>query len=152
MRGAIDAAWGIVPDARAGVLGELRRALDADRARAALFFALNVTDGMRRRAAGTLEVPEALRRLAARLDLAADLDLTAQALFDDARSAKAAAAIWNDHLRIYRRQRMLLLLGIGPVFDGLKLAIEGRRVHVRLHIPADKREGLAGEAARPRCR
>ena len=29
------------------------------------------------------------------------------------------------------------------LFDGLSVAAEGSRVHVRLHIPADKREGLA---------
>ena len=41
------------------------------------------------------------------------------------------------------RQPMVMLLGLGPVFQGMTVAAEGSRVHVRLHIGADKREGLA---------
>ena len=38
---------------------------------------------------------------------------------------------------------MVVLLGLGPVFSGMTIAAEGSRVHIRLHIGADKREGLA---------
>jgi hypothetical protein len=143
VRAAVDAAWGIVPDARGGPLGELRRTLEADRNPPALFLALTVTDGMRARAAGFLELPRELRRGAARLNLGADVDAEAVALFDDAHAAAATASAWGVAARMFGRQRMLILLGLSPVFDGLTLGAEGARVHAHLHIPAEKREGLA---------
>jgi hypothetical protein len=143
VRAAVDAAWGLVPDARGGPLGELRRSLAADRGGAAVFLALNVTDGMRARGAGFLELPPELRRVAGRLDLAADLDVDAVALFDDGRAAAAAASTWGQAARQLGRQPMLVLLGLRPVLDGLSLGAEGARVHAHIHIPADKREGLA---------
>ncbi len=143
VRGAIDAAWGMTADARTGPLGGLRRAVDADRNPPALFFALTVTSAMRGRAAGTLEIPPELRRLAGRLDLAADLDIDAVGLFDDAAAAGAAASTWAADLHLVARQPMLMLLGLGPVLDGLAFTAEGTRVHGRLHLPAERREVLA---------
>jgi hypothetical protein len=143
VRAAVDAAWAVVPDAGAGPLGELRRALNADKNSPAVTVAISVTDGMRARAADVLVVPDGLRRLGARLDLGEDLNLEALALFDSAGHAATAASIWTDLARTYARQRMIALLGFGPVFEGLSIGAEGSRVHVRLHIGADKREGLA---------
>jgi hypothetical protein len=143
VRGAIDAAWGVVADAGSGPLGELRRALDADKNPAAVTIALLVTDGMRARAQGVLVVPDGLRRIGARLNLGADLDLEALALFDSGGHAATAASIWSEARRQYARQQMVMLLGLAPVFDGMTVAAEGSRVHVRLHIGAERREGLA---------
>jgi hypothetical protein len=143
VRGAVDAAWAIVPDAGAGPLGELRRALDADKNPPAVTLAISVTEEMRARAAGVLVVPDGLRRLGARLDLGDDLNLEALALFDSGPHAATAASIWTDLARSTARQRMIMLFGFGPVFEGLSIGAEGSRVHVRLHIGADKREGLA---------
>jgi hypothetical protein len=143
VRAAVDAAWGIVPDAGAKTLGELRRSLDADRNPPAVTLVLTVTDAMRARATGVLAVPGGLRRIAARLDLGADLNLEGAALFDGNAQAVSAASIWNEAARTYARQPMVMLLGFGPVFQGLTVTAEGSRVHVRLHIGADKREGLA---------
>jgi hypothetical protein len=143
VRAAIDAAWGIVPDVGAGPLGELRRALDADRNPPAVTLAISVTDGMRARASGVLVVPDGLRRIGARLDLGQDLNLEALALFDDGRHAATAASLWSEAARLSARQPMIVMLGLGPVFDGLSVGAEGSRVHVRLHIGADKREGLS---------
>src|SRR5262249_6479294 len=84
VRGAIDAAWRVVPDARGGALGEVRRALDADRSVPALTLVVAVTDDVRARAAGVIEVPPGLRRLGARLDLGRDLDVEVRAFLDDA--------------------------------------------------------------------
>jgi hypothetical protein len=142
-RAAVDAAWAVVPDAAAGPLGELRRAVDADKNPPAVTLAIAVTDAMRARAAGALVVPDGLRRIAARLDLGEDLNLEALALFDSGAHAATAASIWNDLARTYARERIIVLLGFGPVFDGLSVGAEGSRVHARLHIGADKREGLA---------
>ena len=69
--------------------------------------------------------------------------LDAIALFDSGGHAATAASIWNETARTSARQRMVVLLGLAPVFDGLSVAAEGSRVHARLHIGADKREGLA---------
>jgi hypothetical protein len=143
VRATIDAAWGVVPDAGAGPLGELRRALDADKNPPAVTIALTVTEGMRARAQGVLVVPDGLRRIGARLNLGADLDLEALALFDSGGHAATAASIWSETTRVYARQQMIMLLGLAPVFDGMTMAAEGSRVHVRLHIGADRREGLA---------
>jgi hypothetical protein len=143
VRAAIDAAWGVVPDASAGPLGELRRALDADKSPPAVTVALTVTEGMRARAQGVLVVPEGLLRVGARLNLGEDLDLEALVLFDGRDHAATAASIWSEARRAYARQQMILLLGLAPVFDGMTLASEGSRVHIRLHIGADRREGLA---------
>src|SRR5436190_2801307 len=63
VRAAVDAAWGVIPDAGAGALGELRRSLDADKSPPAVTLAISVTDAMRARAAGFLVVPEGLRRI-----------------------------------------------------------------------------------------
>ena len=74
VRAAVDAAWAVVPDAGAGPLGELRRALDADRNPPAVTLAISVTEAMRGRAAGVLSIPDGLRRIGARLNLGQDLD------------------------------------------------------------------------------
>jgi hypothetical protein len=143
VRAAVDAAWAVVADANAGALGELRRTLDADKNPPAVTLALTVTDAMRARAAGVLTVPDGLRRLGARLDLGEDLNLDGVALFDNHAHAVAAASVWNEAARLYARQPMVLLLGLGPVLGGASVAAEGSRVHVHVRIGADRREGLA---------
>jgi hypothetical protein len=142
-RAAIDAAWGVVPDARGGPLGALAREIGADERRPAITLALLVTDEMRARAAGVAEVPAELRRLAGRLDLGADLELSAEAVFDDAGRAAAAASTWGADLRELAQNRMLRLMGMGPLVDGATVEAAGARVHGRLRIPEDKREAIA---------
>jgi hypothetical protein len=142
-RAAIDAAWGLVPDARGGPLGAIARELGADARRPAVTFALLVTDELRARAAGFAEVPLDLRRLGGRLDLGADLELGALAFFDDATGAAAAARQWSGALRDLGQNRMLRLMGLGPLFDGASLDPQGARVVGRLRIPEAEREALA---------
>jgi len=143
VRGAIDAAWGIVPDASTGPLGVLRRALGADGKVPAAFVALSLTDAMRGRAAGTIELPPGLTTAAGRLDLGDDLNLDLVAVLGNGSDATAAAATWNLALRALAQQPMLRLLGLGPIIDGLSLGAEGARVHGHLRVPAERREGLA---------
>jgi hypothetical protein len=143
VRGAIDAAWGIVPDASGGPLGTLRRTLDADKNVPAAFVVLALTEGMRSRAAGIVDLPAGLSTAAARLDLGDDLNLDLLAVLGSGSDATAAAATWNLAVRTLSQQRMLILLGLGPIFDGLTLGAEGARVHGHLRIPAERREGLA---------
>jgi hypothetical protein len=143
VRSAIDAAWGIIPDVQAGPLGVLRRTLDADHNVPAALVVLSLTEGMRSRAAGIIELPPTLSTAAARLDLGDDLNLDLLAVLGSGPDATAAAATWNMALRTLSQQRMLALLGLGPIFDGLSLGAEGARVHGHLRIPAERREGLA---------
>ena len=141
-RAAIDAAWGIVPDARGGALGALARDMGVTAHPPAVTLALLVTDEMRARAAGIADVPPDLRRVAGRLDLGADLELAAVAVFDDGASAASAAGRWGDALRELARNRMLRFMGLSPLVDGASVQAAGARVRGRLRIPEDKRESL----------
>jgi hypothetical protein len=142
-RAAIDAAWGVVPDARGGPLGALVRDLGAEARRPAVALALLVTDDLRARAAGLAEVPPELRRVAGRLDLGADLELSADAVFDGPPDAAQAARRWSAELRELGRNRMLRVMGLAPLVDGAQVTAEGARVHGRLRIPEDKRDDIS---------
>ena len=143
VRAAVDAGWGIVPDARGGALGELRRQLQADRRGPAVFIAAAITDAVRARANGIIELPPGLERGAARLDLGEDLDAEAVVLMADAHSAEQTAALWTSLVSAYARERMVAILGLSPVLKGTQIAAEGKRIHARLHIPAERRAELA---------
>jgi len=143
VRAAIDAAWGIVPDARTVPLGALRRSLDADQAGPAAFIALNVTDGMRARAAGIVELPPGLATCAARIDLADDLNLDVVGVMDNAQDAAAAMIAGNVAVRQYAQNPMVRMLGLGSILQSVVLTAEGTHVHGHLRIPAERREGLA---------
>ena len=126
VRGAIDAAWGVVPDARGGRLGALRRALDGERGTPAASITLTVNDGMRARAAGVLAIPAGLRAVAARLDLGNDLDLDGVAVFDDQPRRRPRRATWREAARASWAAADGALLGLRAVFDGLSLTPEGQ--------------------------
>jgi hypothetical protein len=143
VRAAIDVAWGVVPDARSGPLGALWRDLEADRNRPAAGLALVVTDEVRQRAREIMELPPGLQRVGARLDLAADLEAKAEGIFDAPAHAVEAARSWQGALRELSQNRMLLVMGLGPVVQGVSLAAEGARVHGRLQIPEARREALS---------
>jgi hypothetical protein len=143
VRGAIDAAWGLVPDARTTPLGAVRRSLDADHPGPVAFLALNVTDGMRARAAGFVDLPPGLAIIAARLDLGDDLNLDTLGVMDAVANAAAAAAAGTVAIRNYAGNPMVRMLGLRPVLDAVVLGVDGTRVRGHLHIPADRREGLA---------
>ena len=142
VRAAIDASWGMVPDARGGALGELRRQLQADRHGPAVFIAAAITDAVRARAAGIVDLPPGLERGAARVDLGDDLDAEAVVLMADAPSAQQTAALWTSLVRAYARERMVAILGLSPVLQATQISAEGKRIHTRLHIPAERRAEL----------
>jgi len=143
VRAAIDAAWGIVPDARTGPLGALVHDLGVDARRPAVTLAFAVSDDVRARAAGIVELPPGLDRVGARLDLGADLELEAQAVFGDGAGAESAAALWTGALRDLKDSRMVRFMGFLPVIDGAVLTAEGARVHGRVRIAEDKRDALS---------
>ncbi len=143
VRAAIDAAWGVVPDAKAGVLGELRRAMTADRDGPALFVGVNLTDALRARAAGFLALPPGLQRLAARVDLGQDLNLDFTGVADSPADATAAANVLVSSARSYAQGTMVRLLGLSPILNSLAVGAEGTRLHGHLDIPVEQRERLA---------
>lgn len=147
VRAAIDAAWGVVPDAGASPLGTLVRDLGVSGARRpALTLAVTITDDVRARAEGVVEVPPSLRRGAVRLDLGADLDLEAVAILDGPAVANEAARAWGLALRELGQNRMLRIMGLSPLVEGASLRAEGSRVHGHLRVPESKREGLSERA------
>lgn len=144
VRGAIDAAWGVVPDARTVALSAARRSLDADHAGPAAFIVFNVTDGMRGRAVGmgVTQLPPGLALGAARLDLGDDLNAEVLGIFDTPANAVSAAAGGTVAVRTYAQNAMVRMLGLAPILNGVVLGAEGTRLHGHLRIPADRREGL----------
>jgi hypothetical protein len=108
--------------------------------------AVTITDDVRARAEGIVEVPPGLRRGAARLDLGADLELEALAILDGPTIANEAARAWGSALRELGQNRMLRVMGLSPLVEGATVRAEGARVHGRLRIPEGKREGLAERA------
>jgi hypothetical protein len=135
VRAAIDAAWGIVPDARPGPLGELRRAMAADRDGPASFAAVNLTDAMRARAAGFASFPTGLRRFAARVDLGQDVNLDFTGVADTAADATTAANAIMMAAHLYAEGMM--------VRRSVAVAAEGTRLHGHLTVPSEQRERLA---------
>ncbi len=143
VRTAIDAAWGIVPDARTGPLGELRRAMAADRDGPMSFAAVNVTDALRARAAGFAAFPAGLRRFGARVDLGQDVNLDFTGVADTAAEATTVANEIVTATRMYAQGTMIRLLGLAPVLNSVAAAAEGTRLHGHVTIPAEQRERLA---------
>jgi hypothetical protein len=64
-------------------------------------------------------------------------------LMADAHSAEQTAALWTSLVSAYARERMVAILGLSPVLKGTQIAAEGKRIHARLHIPAERRGELA---------
>jgi hypothetical protein len=143
VRGAIDAAWGVTPDARSGPLGELRQELGAEHAGPAIMLALVVTGEVRDRAAGFIEVPDGLQRLGARLDLATDLNLRMRAVLGNGRQATDAAELWSGRLRELAQQRLARVMGLSPLLEGVSLKVDGAEVHGQLRVAEARREALS---------
>ena len=143
VRAAIDAAWGIVPDARSGPLGELRRAMGADRDGPAAFAAVNVTEPLRARAAGFLALPAGIQRFAARMDLGEDLNLDFTGVADNPADAAATARAVTNAARDYAEGTMIRLLGLAPILRSLTVGAEGARLHGHVSVPVEMRERLA---------
>ncbi|HVV17113.1 MAG TPA: hypothetical protein VHH90_07900 [Polyangia bacterium] len=143
VRAAIDAAWGIVPDARSGPLGELRRAMGADRDGPAAFVAVNVTETLRARAAGFMALPAGLERFAARMNLGEDLNLDFTGVADNVADAATTARAVTTAAHEYAEGTMIRLLGLAPILRSVAVGAEGTRLHGHLNVPVEQRERLA---------
>ena len=60
----------------------------------------------------------------------------------DARSAQQTAALWTSLVRAYARSGWSRSWGCPRCCRGLEIAAEGKRIHARLHIPAERRAEL----------
>src|SRR5262249_43690920 len=87
--------------------------------------------------------PPGLIIVAARLDLGDDLNLDSMGVMDTLPDAAAAAAAGTVAVRNYAGNPMVRMLGLSPVLEAVVLGVDGTRVRGHLHIPADRREGLA---------
>lgn len=143
VRGAIDAAWGIVPDARSGPLAELRGGQANERPGPAVFVAVGITDALRARAAEFAALPPGLLRAGARMDLAQDLNLDFAGVADSPGHAAEAARALLLGSRAYAQGTMIRLLGLAPILNGLTVGADGVRIHGHVTVPAEQRERLA---------
>ena len=144
VRAAVDAAWGLAPDAHGGPLGELARAVPGgENKRGAALLVVKLTEEMRRRAEGLVALPAALRGLAVRLDLGADLDLRGVMSFDDAAEANAAGRLLGGELGELGRRPIVRILGLSPFMERTTLDARGANLVGYLNLPAARREELA---------
>ncbi|MEA2701083.1 MAG: hypothetical protein QOI66_5354 [Myxococcales bacterium] len=143
VRGAIDCAFGLAPDARGGGLGPVRRAMEPERGGPALVAAVAVTEAMRQRVGGEFQLPDGLHHAGARLDLGAALDVSLLALHDRPEQAAAAARLAQQFLVDLRGRTLLRVFGLGPLLDGASFHAEGTRLRGQLHIPESERADLA---------
>lgn len=151
VRAAIDTAWGVLDDVRAdGELGEVRRST-GDRGRAPTArLSMIVTDEVRRRAAAALSDDArlgGLRRVGARLDLGADLEIGLCAMLDTPAAAGDLAAVVSTALRQARSRPLMVVLGLGPILEGARVAAQGARVFGSLRIAEARRDDLAARLA-----
>jgi hypothetical protein len=148
VRAAIDCAWALAPDVRRGAIGELRRALggESDRAPAVLAAAL-VTQAMRKRVEGQIDLPLGLQRAGARLDLGGALELE---LFGQLATPGEAADLAHNlevTVRDLRARRALAVFGLTPFLRGVTVTPQGRTLRARLTLPEAEREELAAKLA-----
>jgi hypothetical protein len=143
VRAAIDAAWGLAPDAHGGPLGELARAVPGANQRGAALMVVKLTEEMRRRAQGLVALPPELRGLAVRVDLGADLDMRGVMSFESAAQADAAGRLLGGELGELGRRPIVRVLGLAPFMERTTLDVRGASLVGHLNLPAAQREELA---------
>jgi hypothetical protein len=147
VRAAIDCAWGLAPDVRGTGVGEQGRELHAAGERPALIAASMVTEAMRKRVEGQIELPVGLERAGARLDLGAALEIELVGRLTTPREAEATAHNLEATVRALRARRALAIFGLTPFLERLTVVAQGRQVRARLTLPEDRREDLASKLA-----
>jgi hypothetical protein len=147
VRGAIDCAWGLAADVRAGAIGPLRREIYAPPARPAAAAIVTLTDATRKRVGDSVELPAGLQRVGVRLDLDRDLDVQMIALMDSPGDADTAARIIQAAVRDLRTRRALTAFGLTAIFDDVTVRTHGARLRGRLRLAEDRREELAERIA-----
>ncbi len=148
VRTAIDCAWGLAPDVRRSGVGELRRELLADGDHPpAVVAATLMTETMRRRLAGEVDLPVGLERAGARLDLGGPLQLELFGLLATPNEAAAMAHNLEITVRDLRARRALAVFGLSTFLRDVTVVPQGRSLRARLTLPEDQREDLATKIA-----
>ena len=142
MRNAIDCAWGLAPDVRRSGVGELRRELlsGGDHPPAVVAAAL-VTQAMRKRVAGEVELPVGLERAGARLDLGGPLQLEVFGLLATPGEAADMAHNLDVTVRDLRARRALAVFGLSAFLRDVTVVPQGRSLRARLTLPEDTARG-----------
>jgi hypothetical protein len=148
VRTAIDCAWGLAPDVRHSGVGELRRELlsDGDHGPAVIAATL-VTQAMRKRVAGEVDLPVGLERAGARLDLGGPLQLTLFGLLATPGEATDMAHNLEVTVRDLRARRALAVFGLSAFLRDVTVVPQGRSLRARLTLPEDQRDDLATKIA-----
>jgi hypothetical protein len=148
VRTAIDCAWGLAPDVQRSGVGELRRELLSGNDRVpAVVAASMVTEAMRKRVAGQIDLPAGLERAGARLDLGGALQLELFGLLATPGEAADMAHNLDVTLRDLRGRRALAVFGLSAFLRDVTIAPSGRSLRVRLTLPEEQREDLAAKLA-----
>jgi hypothetical protein len=88
-----------------------------------------------------------LEQVGVRLDLGHDLDVAMVGLVSTHQQAMDLAARVSAALREQRNRPLVLVLGLGPILDGVRLGAQGNRIEGRLSIPEDQRAQIADRMA-----
>jgi hypothetical protein len=108
---------------------------------------LRLDESTRGELAAVLGNADALERVAARLDLAADARVLAVGFLRSPAEATSMAAQLNDQLAALGARRSLRALGLGPVLERARVAVQGNQVVVELAVSADERDTVSQRLA-----
>jgi hypothetical protein len=125
----------------------LREARGPSRRLPAVAAALRVSPTMRAQLEAEMGEGGTLEQVGARLDLGRDLDVAMVGLVSTHQQAMDLAARVSAALREQRNRPLVLVLGLGPILDGVRLGAQGNRIEGRLSIPEDQRAQIADRMA-----
>jgi hypothetical protein len=108
---------------------------------------LQLDDSIRTELAEVLGNADALQRVAARLDLAADARVLAVGFVRSPAEATSLAAQLGDQLAALGGRRSLRALGLGAVLERARVGVQGNRVVVQLSVSADERDTVSQRLA-----
>jgi hypothetical protein len=148
VRAAIDCSFGVTLCLGTSAWSEaLRRALAAGRGLSqrppALQGVFRLDDKTRTQLQSEMGEGGALEAVGLRVDLSADLDISAIGQVHSPQQAQDMAARLSALIREQRNRPVVLLLGLRSVIGGIRIVARGSAVELALHVPEDQRESIA---------
>jgi hypothetical protein len=125
----------------------LREGRGPSRRLPAVAAAVRVSPTMRAQLEAEMGEGGTLEQVGVRLDLGHDLDVAMVGLVSTHQQAMDLAARVSAALREQRNRPLVLVLGLGPILDGVRLGAQGNRIEGRLSIPEDQRAQIADRMA-----
>ncbi len=152
VRAAIDCGFGLARSAAneswlSALQAMLREGRGPSRRLPAMAAAVRVSPTMRGQLEAEMGEGGTLEQVGARLDLGRDLDVAMVGLVPTHQQATDLAARVSAVLREQRNRPLVLILGLQPILDGVRLAARENRVEARLSIPEDQRAEIADRMA-----